>query len=315
MAAASREKARTTAVSTADSDKIGLALSRFFSKKLVYPVSPWVILVITLIIIGLLFAFLSFYRPFGLEQLQKNRFLVNLLISGTSGLSVAVLILLAPKVIPTLFAPEKFNNTGFLILCFAGLILSTALNLVLNAGVRSLREAGIQPFQLAVLFLDIVIAPGLLLINVVDWRAKKLIIYNLNPYLSPVATKDHKPSDELLQIRNPEGGLLLEIPAVRFLCAYSNQNYADVYHVTDANSVVRTMVRISFTRLFENLKEHPNMIRCHRTRIINLFHATELITYDRKTLVRIRHMEEAIPVARDYPIRDHFPDRQEDLSS
>ncbi len=278
---------------------------KFANKTLVYPKKLWVQLLISFVFFCFTFLFLIYYTPFNINELGDNRFLPSCIYAIITSSVIFFTLLLAPVIKKSLLEPGRFTNLELLIMIIITMPFISIGNWIYNS-YSIYNHILVVKLNYLILLMDLVYFPGILVANLFDWETRKLVIVDL-PFLEEKESLEQVSQDEAtVKIKNTEGRTILNTPVSKFLCAYSNQNYTD-FLTLDNGEVKKELLRVPFGRLFEQFEDHPQIIRCHRTRIVNLCYLSGFIQDDNKKLIRLKHISEAIPVSRNYPIEDHFP--------
>lgn len=284
--------------------KIKKVVLDFLFKPIRYPERFWVQISLSLFFFIFLFMFLAFYTPFNLNELGTQRYYPSLVYAAITSSVIFLFLAITPIIDRSILKDDHFNNLKLIIL----MILSSGLIAVANYfyGKSSIYSSTINVhYNYINLLMDIVYFPGILMANLVNWESKKITIIDI-PIISG---KDLNENDEhhskMIQIQYQSDETLIEFCPAEFICAFSNQNYAEIYLFKN-NEVQRELIRIPFSRLFEQLENQIGIIRPHRTRIINLKYAIAYIHQDGKKLLRLKHISEAIPISRNYPIEKHL---------
>ncbi len=280
-------------------------LKRFLLKPLPFPDRAWIRWCIGLAVFLIVFCFLAVYQPFILSGFLKNRLEVSAGFSALAAVVVVLILQLGAWLAPDSCSREHFTNLGLVWLSAAALLLYALACYLLSRFLDPTGTPEIKYLNLILLFLDIVIAPTFLLANVVDWNHRKLTIVEL-PRLRQNSEKEPNQSKDKIRLLGNKGNILLELKESSFIAAFSNENYVDVFYLEDDNRVKKQMLRIPLSRLQDQVSSNRAFIRCHRTRLINLNFVTDLVTLNHKKLLKLKHLEEVIPVSRQYPIMDHF---------
>ncbi len=79
----------------------------------------------------------------------------------------------------------------------------------------------------------------------------------------------------------------------------SADNYVDIFYRKD-QKVERKLIRNTLKNIFNDLKDHPEFIRCHRTCIVNAAYILNMTNNYKGHRIKILDMDEEIPVSRQY---------------
>ena len=91
------------------------------------------------------------------------------------------------------------------------------------------------------------------------------------------------------------------VQAKDVLLLESTDNYVTVYYILE-NKVQRTLLRNTLKNLEEMLAE-SSIVRCHRSYMVNLQNVDFLQKDGKKINIRIKHMEQSVPVSQKYSPR------------
>lgn len=117
---------------------------------------------------------------------------------------------------------------------------------------------------------------------------------------------DDLPSDQRsLNIVNQQKKVIHVLNLQSFICSFSYQNYVELYFLEDGK-LKNVLLRLTFSSFYDQVSTCKMIIRCHRTRIVNLDYISSLVTNNGRKMVKLKYIDETIPVSRDYPIEDHF---------
>jgi hypothetical protein len=105
-----------------------------------------------------------------------------------------------------------------------------------------------------------------------------------------------QPSIHLVsEYRNEE----LFLDPQQLLAMESADNYILVFYHQE-NTIMKKMIRSSLRKVEQQLTDFPNIIRCHRSVIVNLEHVQHLEGNSRKMELHLRHLDWPLPVSRKY---------------
>jgi len=282
-------------------------LESFLYRRLVYPKQWWVKLIIALTFGIFVFWFLVFYTPFNLNELGDQKYYPSAVYGLIISAVIFITLMAAPRIAGNRFSEDHFNNLNLFILFGVTLVFISFFNQLYTRYSGYAEILDVQVFNFSVLLSDIFYFPALLIANLVDWHIKKLVVVEL-PFLeNHTSVEEVADKEQRVTVEYPVGKELIEIDAAKFICAFSNQNYSDIF-VLNNGEAERILVRIPLSKLMEQFGKMPQVIRCHRTRVVNLAYVTGLIDDEGKTFLKLKYLNEAIPVSRRYPIETHFPD-------
>ena len=125
--------------------------------------------------------------------------------------------------------------------------------------------------------------------------------------LSSVSVKSHNKSNEseekVFHLENNNGKLLLEVPIKNIICFEANDNYVVTHYLNTSNEVKKSMERISLKKIEEMLtKEDIFFNRVHKSFLVNPDYLDQIIGKAQAYKVKLKHLENAVPVSRTYDI-------------
>ena len=123
---------------------------------------------------------------------------------------------------------------------------------------------------------------------------------SLKKSLEEVHDYKHKDADknEMLLFKSENQKEQLTIPLKNLLYLESQDNYVAIYHLTN-NSISKTLMRNTLKNIDQE-NHHPELVRCHRSYIINLVHLQKAHGNRNKLDLHLDHINEQIPVSRQY---------------
>ncbi len=89
----------------------------------------------------------------------------------------------------------------------------------------------------------------------------------------------------------------LSIPLDSFLFAVSDNNYSTVFFRHEGN-LQRQLLRLSLKKLEDQLEEYPELVRCHRSYIVNTSAIRDVKGNARSLYLILEGVEESVPVSR-----------------
>lgn len=86
---------------------------------------------------------------------------------------------------------------------------------------------------------------------------------------------------------------------LNFIFAKSEGNYCSIGFLNEENQVEKKLIRITLSYI-ENVLSEKNIIRCHRSYLINPIHIISKKGNAQGYMLRLKNVEEEIPVSRNY---------------
>ncbi len=277
-------------------------LLKFLEIDLVFPERLISKIIIALFFSFFIFLFLIYYKPFNLDQFNEEILNLSCVYAAiTGGIIFFILIVTHPFIKARRL---HFTNGLLLVLFLIAMPLNYLANLIFTFSLPYGPNLDIN-HNYIILMMDILYGPALIITNIIDWKTKKLVIIDLKLQEKVDVEKTEK-DFRSLKIVNNENKVLLEVRRESIVAAYSNENYSEVF-VLKNGDINKLLIRITFTKLFNQLSKYPEFIRCHRTRIVNMKYVNGFIHNAGTRFLRMKYIDEAIPVSRNYPIEQHLP--------
>lgn len=274
-------------------------------KPIVYPASLCSKLIITVILGGFLFVFIVYYTPFNFNGIGEAKYLQSLIYSSISAAVLLLTMLIYPLFDQDVTKTGNFNNLKYLILMITSSVVIYIANAIYNLfnPYHDILNIGANYL---ILLVDVVYTPLILVANLIDWEVRRIVIVDLSPVTGKRLNVNDLPEDhQQLNIVNEQNKVICELDANRLICAFSGQNYVEVFMLDDG-TVEQKLLRVTFNRFFDQIAHIPEIVRCHRTRIINLRYLKSMVTNNGRQMVRLKYIDETIPVSRNYPIGEHL---------
>ena len=245
------------------------------------------------------YAFLTLYKPFGINEITEN---FHLIVAGYSllvsvGLSISYV--LAPLVLPKLFQPEEWkvkNEILFLLVTFINITVITFLYHTKAVG-NFVPQYSFSEY-LKITFL-IGIIPTIILIFFIESslnkkHQKEAENVNLTDSKAPINHKNISISSNNLKEQD------LVISTKDFLFAKSENNYIEVYF-TNESKLEKKLIRTSMKKVEESLNDTEMFMRCHRSYLVNKAQIKKVKGNARSLNIYLRNYETSIPVSRAFP--------------
>ncbi len=173
-------------------------------------------------------------------------------------------------------------------------------NFLLTAGVFKWESFSLNVFlknQSFTLFLALIIAPSIMLvyysyslrrrIGEIIQTGKESELYNKDDY-----------TNKILLIQSEYKRNSLNIESANLLYIQSSDNYLDIYYLEN-NKVNHRFVRNTLSWI-EKSKLHPDLVRCHRSFIININNVLSVKSNPSGYKVIMKYIKRDIPLSRKY---------------
>ncbi len=262
-----------------------------------YRMAVWLSVFVTL--------FLLIYKPFGLHVLQG---IYNLKIIGYGIITYITLtfnIFLISTFLPGTYREEQWKVYHQLIWIGFNLLVLGVTNFLYAVAVGS--------FQFDFLsFLDM--ETSLIMVSVIPIAASVLIryVYELNKNLGKAREltiqleqdggkkseqKDILPEKKSLTFTAENGKDTFVVDPEKIYVIESVDNYVDIYWL-NKDAVSKTLLRSTLQKLEDQLKEHAQFFRCHRSYLVNMDTIKSVEGNSQGYLLAFPDMAQLVPVSR-----------------
>jgi hypothetical protein len=236
-----------------------------------------------------LFLFILFFQPFELDNTDVNNYILT--IAGFSGITF-LLIGILQIILPWSF-PKRLNNKNWdlkreIILQFLlwGLnSVAWAFYIVYVAGVK-------LSMYLEVKIVLLSLAPPLIILFIKEIRSLRIQLENIK-----VQHREKRQEHIELVSENRSEKLIME--SSELILIKSAENYVEVIYLA-GGTWTKKLLRTTFKSIEDQLRPFSQMIRCHRTYIVNLDHVLRLHREYGRISLKMNEIEENIPVSRQY---------------
>jgi len=253
------------------------------------------------------FLFILFFQPFPLEALDYNSRLLYVLGFGLVVFMASLMALIVlPAILPKWFDAKKEweNGPPFLLSLFMLVLLVTAF-------LFYIRWVGKASLSVYIMFKALLVSlmPVAVLVFMYKHRAMEREIdmvqdENLT-LMSKLRRYETSTKEEEVDIytENREKKLRIKIKDIIYI--KSADNYIEFFLNRD-NTMEKKLVRCTLKSIEMQLFKYRDLIRCHRTLIINREHIDKLVRSYSGYELKMKNCEDKLPVSRHYlkSIRD-----------
>lgn len=248
------------------------------------------------------FLFLLIFKPFGADEIIKNQslFLAGFGLCVFIGLLINYMII--PFFFPSIFCLEKWKIKKEIIYLISSFVVIALLNYTYNTVVGK----NIAIYKSLSEFLGITISIGLLPVVILTF----IIERNLTKKNTLKAEELSKSLLKPTEIKTSETSIAIESESLKvdslkmnlndFVFATSDNNYTTVFYLKD-DTLNRKLLRLSIKNLEHQLSGFQNIIRCHRSYIVNKQMIKRIKGNARSLVLLVNYYDEAIPVSRSFP--------------
>jgi DNA-binding LytR/AlgR family response regulator len=246
-----------------------------------------------------MFLFYLFFQPLDLRNEDFNNRLV--IISGFGFITFFLLglnLIFLPLIFPKFFQTGKWNIIRDIILnAWIWILISTAYTFYA-------RYVGLIEITAHSMFKILLLGLAPVAIMIVTNQNKILKQYLQNALeLTKILDKEGK-SENAEEVRiesdNKSESLLINIK--NLLLIKSANNYIEVFWLEDEHTH-KTLIRNTLTNVENQLLKYPEIIRCHRTALINKSYIEKKLSSSGGLQLKLRGIEGMVPVSRQYAIK------------
>ncbi len=259
--------------------------------------------------VGLIcFIFLLIFRPFGLHAVDNISYIIGFGAAAT--ISLVIMYFILPSIFKGFFDSDKWtigNEVIFFILVhFLIGVLCYAYNTLIGI------PHGVPQHSLPY-FLYIVTCVGILPMLFMIYITEK-IAFNKQFKLAQSINNRHYQIDDPLQIKQNrtqkrphitirsdyQSEEELRLSPDSFLYAQSSNNYCDIYFLDKAKKTNHRLLRISMKQLNAELSILSQIIRVHKSYLVNQRFISNAEGNARSLYLKLQHIDKSIPVSRSF---------------
>ncbi len=282
-----------------------IGLEKFLRRPVVVPQTWWTIAIAGIILFIVIFLFLSLYQPFGVDLLAQDRhkpgLILGLIISSIVSAGVFFVRFIFPN-----NRPGIIRNWQLLLLDLVLYTLIIGVWLMIFKSQSEWEVLRLNFFNLSMLLIDLVFFPVFVLANLFNWRRMRINQIYMKGFSHILRDSESSETDSI-EVRNQKGKILDSIKPSRFIFAHACQNYV-CYYLKINEEIDRFVIRKTFNSFVQNWDEFPEIIRCHRSYLVNVRYISKVAKLEGRVFLETPVDDVVIPVARGYPIEDFIPD-------
>lgn len=246
--------------------------------------------------------FLYIYQPFGIaDVVEKYKVWYVSGIGMHISFVLALNYFLVPRLFPKFFNPERWAIWKEILYILSSFFLATCSNFIYNVTVGK----DISPYRSFPEFLGITVAVGIFpVIIMIFWMERNLSMRNAlkaGEYSKLLPKKRRNKNRQSLSIKSESSKVTdLNIALKDFIFATSDNNYSTVHYENDG-VLKKELLRLSFKNLENQLVDYNQIIRCHKSFIVNRDRIQKISGNARSLVLMVDLYDEMIPVSRSFP--------------
>jgi DNA-binding LytR/AlgR family response regulator len=255
------------------------------------------------------FFFLFVFRPYGILEMQPALWITCSCFALATLVPMLFLNVLIPPFIKSFFNEDKWTVGREVIWSLVNIIVIGFWNYYYF----QISVNGVFAWKNALLFQGFTIAIGIFPIALLALlREKKDRIHyteeasGLNEVLEATNEIEQQESkvieskpETFIEVRSLNAAETLHLNLSDLLVIQSADNYIDVHYLKDGR-LVKSVLRNTLKAVTDELSEHQSLFRCHKSYLVNLHHVHHISGNAQGYKLRLKQMEELIPVSRSY---------------
>ncbi len=236
-----------------------------------------------------LFLFILFFQPFELDNADVNNYILT--IAGLSGITF-LLIGFLQIILPWSF-PKRLNKKNW---DLKREIIVQLLLWVLNSVAWAFYTAFVADVKfsmyLAVKIVILSLAPPVIILFIKEVRSLRMQVHGLK-------VQHREKRQEHIELVSENRSEKLALASGELILVKSADNYVEIQYLA-GGTVTKKLLRATFKSIEDQLRPFSQMIRCHRTYIINMDHVMKLYREYGRIYLKMNEIEEDITVSRQY---------------
>lgn len=249
------------------------------------------------------FLFLWIFRPFRIEEMDQPLVLICVGFGLVTFVSMVILNVLVPKLIPRFFQEEKWTVGKELLSTLTHIFLIGLANFLFFS------YYGQRYFSWGVLlwFQGVTLAVGAIpSAMVILWKESQdrrkfesgagEMNKNLPFHQVDVGAESDKRTLEI-HSQTADENLIVRPADIYYIKAADN--YIEVYY-RSGGEVSRRILRNTLKSVEQDLESHPDLFRCHKSYLVNLSHVHHLSGNAQGYKLHLQQVDEPIPVSRQH---------------
>jgi len=258
------------------------------------------------------FLFLYLFQPFGISSLFEKNDFSNSIFQYTLGFGLITLVVLLvslfifPLILASFFNPSKWTIGRIILFLLVTIIMISLFNWYFNLWYINLRlhtssEIRIKELAYFLIYTILVaIFPSFIFVYFVEKSNNKT-----NKEIADTILKNKENSNNT--ITNKQISIIADnkkdkiTTSIQDLIYISSQgNYASIFYLSDGK-IKEHLIRTSLSKIENQLVENKQIIRCHKSYIVNANQVLKINGNARGYLLKVKQVEFLIPVSRNFP--------------
>ncbi len=247
------------------------------------------------------YLFLLLYQPYGAAGIDgKERYLAGFGLSVLTALAFNYFVL--PRIFRRWFRPDRWRIKNEILFVSWSFVLIALINYGYNATAGRDIAPQFSLLQFLGITLSVGVFPLLGLVFIIELRLNRR---NQTAARALVQSREKQPPTgparkRITLVADTQKSGKLELNADDFLFATADSNYTSVFYWQNG-AVERQLLRLTLKNLEQQLADFDNLIRCHRSYLVNKSKIRNISGNARSLNLELEHYDEPIPVSRSFP--------------
>ncbi|MEZ5106294.1 MAG: LytTR family DNA-binding domain-containing protein [Draconibacterium sp.] len=234
--------------------------------------------------------FLNIFEPFNIGRWYSDSGIIKFLRLSSYGFVIALVYLFTQFPLRRFFKTTAFTVKSYLLWLFIEIVLISLVYIFLYGNPLG-NFVNDFLFSTKYTLLGIVL-PYTFAVLLIYYKKQKAEIKTLQNEAS-------KPSEKrLIVFKDESGKVKFSVQSQDILLLESTDNYISVYYSFE-NKVQRKLLRNTLKNM-EEMLEKSNIVRCHRSFMVNINNIDFVQKEGKKMIVRIKQLNNEIPVSQKY---------------
>ncbi|MBU8892268.1 MAG: LytTR family transcriptional regulator [Bacteroidales bacterium] len=247
------------------------------------------------------FIFLSLFQPFGITEIVDNKSVYLLGFGFVTSLAMIISYILLPLLLPKLFDSNYWCIKKELIFILSNIFFITILNyeyyVIFDYDLTT--EHSLIFFGL--ITASVGIFPVTFMVFIREMYLTSKSKKNALELSSLIEQKVKKvPENETITINTDTKADMLKLNLQDLLYIKSEDNYCKLYF-KENNQVQNKLLRILLKNIEDQLKDYPEILRCHRSYIVNKNHILKISGNARSYVIHFALCKDTAFVSRNFP--------------
>ncbi|WP_165731390.1 LytTR family DNA-binding domain-containing protein [Polaribacter sp. 20A6] len=250
-----------------------------------------------------IFIFLYIFRPFYLNQFEVILLEYTLSIGITAFISAFIIQYVPPLIFKDYFNEDKWTiGRNLFLIVVSIIIMGTIVWYFSDLYTRPyhLRRFSLLEFLFYTFLMSLIPLTFFLFINeknIRERREKKVL--EIKEIKKDKEIEISKKLASKISITSDNGKENITFKIDNLVYVTSQGNYASFFLLHD-NNLKEKILRVTLTKITKELEEYPNIIRCHKSYIVNVNYITDISGNARGYLLGSKLIPIVIPVSRSF---------------